>query len=367
MEAEDEARRTLSGLVRLVREENWQQAQDLLDLVRARGKNLAPLSPSANVVRRVLRLIRDEYASAYWGRQVEADRDSLQKLLSARDDSVSDYTRPLPELRERLLDSLDELERESRAVEEFLKRAAQHKRTFQVLVAEGGPHCEGVLLAESLAREGIATTLVPDSAVFALMPRVSKVILGTDSVLCRRRPPGREAVHAYFVPFCFWWAVDGVQMAFHAQVIAHHVDCVVKFNTNLGLSGARIEDSTMEWLLRIGHKMRRPCDLAPCGSHALALAARHCAVPLLVCAPGATLTPQLPCSESTYQQMGSPEPLGPEPRSGKALLLNPTSDIVPPDLVPLLVTSAGGHAPSYVYRLLSEVYHPDDHSLTASS
>lgn len=322
MEAEDEARRTLSGLVRLVREEEWKQAQELLDLVRARGKNLAPLSPSANVVRRVLRLIRDEYASAYWGRQVEADRDSLQKLLSARDDSVSDYTRPLAGLREQLLDSLDELEREllhsaenvaaqgpehiqsgdllltqgrSRAVEEFLKRAAQHKRTFQVLVAEGGPCCEGVLLAESLAREGIATTLVPDSAVFALMPRVSKVILGTDSVL----------------------ADGGLQ--------------------------------------------------APCGSHALALAARHCAVPLLVCAPGATLSPQLPCSESAYQQMGSPEPLGPEPRSGKALLLNPASDIVPPDLVPLLVTSAGGHAPSYVYRLLSEVYHPDDHSLTASS
>lgn len=320
MDAEAEARLTLTGLLRLIREEPWQQAEELLDLVRARGKNLAPLSPSANVVRRVLRLIRDEYASAYWGRQVEADRDSLQKLLSARDDSVSDYTRPLPGLREQLLDSLDELERElrhsaenvaaqgpehiqsgdllltqgrSRTVEAFLKRAAQNQRTFQVLVAEGGPRCEGVQLAESLARVGIATTLVPDSAILALMPRVSKVILGTDCVL----------------------ADGGLQ--------------------------------------------------APCGSHALALAARHCAVPLLVCAPGATLSPQLPCSESAYQQLGSPEPLGPEPRSG-ALLLNPASDCVPPDLVPLLVTSAGGHAPSYVYRLLSEVYHPDDHALTAS-
>lgn len=210
MDAEAEARLTLTGLVRLVREEQWQQAQELLDLVRARGKNLAPLSPSANVVRRVMRLIRDEYASAILGHQVEADRDSLQKLLLARDESVSDYTRPLPGLREQLLDSLDELERElrhsaenvaaqgpehiqsgdllltqgrSRTVEAFLKRAAQNQRTFQVLVAEGGPRCEGIQLAESLARVGIATTLVPDSAILALMPRVSKVILGTDCVL----------------------------------------------------------------------------------------------------------------------------------------------------------------------------------------
>ncbi|KAL1435666.1 hypothetical protein MTO96_010961 [Rhipicephalus appendiculatus] len=279
MDAEAEARHTLTGLVRLVREEQWQQAQELLDLVRARGKNLAPLSPSANVV--------------------EADRDSLQKLLSARDESVSDYTRPLPGLREQLLDSLDELERElrhsaenvaaqgpehiqsgdllltqgrSRTVEAFLKRGPLRTSAhFRFWWQRGGPRCEGVQLAESLARVGIATTLVPDSAILALMPRVSKVILGTDCVL----------------------ADGGLQ--------------------------------------------------APCGSHALALAARHCAVPLLVCAPGATLSPQLPCSESAYQQLGSPEPLGPEPRSG-ALLLNPASDCVPPDLV----------------------YHPDDHVLTAS-
>uniref|UniRef100_A0A023GKQ4 Translation initiation factor eIF2B subunit beta n=1 Tax=Amblyomma triste TaxID=251400 RepID=A0A023GKQ4_AMBTT len=321
MDAEAEARLTLSRLVQLVRDDQWHQAQELLDLVRARGKKLSPLSTSANVVRRVLRLIRDEYASAYLGRQVEADWDSLQKLLSARDNSVSDYTRPLPGLREQLLESLDELERElrhsaenvaaqgpehiqsgdllltqgrSRAVEDFLKRAAQSRRTFQVLVAEGAPRCEGLQLAESLARVGIATTLVPDSAILALMPRVSKVILGTDSVL----------------------ADGGLQ--------------------------------------------------APCGSHALALAARHCAVPLLVCAPGATLSPQLPCSESSFQHLGSPEPVGPEPQSSGVVLLNPASDCVPPDLVPLLVTSGGGHATSYVYRLLSEVYHPDDHALTAS-
>jgi translation initiation factor eIF-2B subunit beta len=29
---------------------------------------------------------------------------------------------------------------------------------------------------------------------------------------------------------------------------------------------------------------------------------------------------------------------------------------VPPDLVSLFVTNTGGHQPSYIYRLLSEMY-----------
>jgi translation initiation factor 2B subunit (eIF-2B alpha/beta/delta family) len=36
---------------------------------------------------------------------------------------------------------------------------------------------------------------------------------------------------------------------------------------------------------------------------------------------------------------------------------------VPPDLVDLLVTNAGVHAPSYAPRLLAEMYAPEDHDL----
>ena len=39
------------------------------------------------------------------------------------------------------------------------------------------------------------------------------------------------------------------------------------------------------------------------------------------------------------------------------------SDYVPPELINLFVTNNGSHQPSYVYRLMSEYYHPKDHSL----
>jgi len=41
----------------------------------------------------------------------------------------------------------------------------------------------------------------------------------------------------------------------------------------------------------------------------------------------------------------------------------PTFDYVPPELVTLFISNIGGNAPSYLYRLLSELYHPDDHEL----
>lgn len=42
---------------------------------------------------------------------------------------------------------------------------------------------KGHKLAADLATANIATTLIPDSAIFAMMARVNKVIIGTHSVM----------------------------------------------------------------------------------------------------------------------------------------------------------------------------------------
>ena len=41
----------------------------------------------------------------------------------------------------------------------------------------------------------------------------------------------------------------------------------------------------------------------------------------------------------------------------------PAYDFVPPDMCNLYVTNNGSHLPSYMYRLLGEYYHPNDHEL----
>ena len=70
----------------------------------------------------------------------------------------------------------------SRTVSEFLKYAAK-KRKFQVIVAESAPGYDGQQMALTLAQAGIETTLITDSAIFAMMARVNKVILTCHAVL----------------------------------------------------------------------------------------------------------------------------------------------------------------------------------------
>lgn len=66
----------------------------------------------------------------------------------------------------------------SKAVEEFLKKAAK-KRKFEVIVVESGPLYSGQETANVLSASNIETTLITDSAIFAIMARVNKVIVGT--------------------------------------------------------------------------------------------------------------------------------------------------------------------------------------------
>jgi len=52
------------------------------------------------------------------------------------------------------------------------------------------------------------------------------------------------------------------------------------------------------------------------------------------------------------------------PVLSKVSSVAPVFEYVPPDLVTLLISNLSGHAPSYVYRLLSELYNPDDYELS---
>mgnify|MGYP000252025120 CR=1 FL=1 len=71
----------------------------------------------------------------------------------------------------------------SKTVEHFLKAAAAKRRNFQVIVCEGSPMYGGHEMAKSLAEAGIDTIVIHDSATFAIMARVNKVLLSAHAVL----------------------------------------------------------------------------------------------------------------------------------------------------------------------------------------
>ncbi|EPQ31794.1 uncharacterized protein PFL1_01126 [Pseudozyma flocculosa PF-1] len=70
----------------------------------------------------------------------------------------------------------------SKTTEAFFKAAAKDRK-FTVIVAETAPLYTGHTLARSLSSAKISTLLIPDSNIFAVMPRVSKVVLGGHAIL----------------------------------------------------------------------------------------------------------------------------------------------------------------------------------------
>ncbi|XP_015787247.1 translation initiation factor eIF-2B subunit beta [Tetranychus urticae] len=321
--------RTMDLLEKGVKGCAWNSAQDLISIFTCIGDLLSKADPietvPTNIVLRVLKGIRDEYVTASsknpGDKSIGFDtEESLPKMMISDDLATHDYAQPFKDLKENIIDYLSELDSEleasveniasksleqissgqviltagkSKSVEAFLKYAAKYM-TFQVFVAESEPSGNGTELAMKLAEAGINTILIPDSAIFAIMPRVNKVIIGTHSVMA-----------------------------------------------NGGLK-------------------------AVSGSYALAYAAKNHSVPLTVCTPIFKITPNYLISHDqvAFNKFVSPHQILPfheSPFSTETEVVNPVFDYVPPELVNGFVTNWGCYTPSYVYRLLSELYHRRDY------
>lgn len=90
----------------------------------------------------------------------------------------------------------------------FLYFSSPHAAAAQVVVAEGAPYLEGLTMAQQLQSAGIATLVIPDVSIFALMARVNKVLIGAQAVLATGGilgPSGSklvaQAAKHYRVPF----------------------------------------------------------------------------------------------------------------------------------------------------------------------
>ena len=364
-------RRTVALLKQIIGSTKWQNAAELLVLLRGLGRELHEVGGFRepvieNIVRRVMAAVREEAVAGETDgndapqRKAAADsgRLSLQSILWAlpqhvknppnravsRGDShkrqssmestvnvelqssLSDEFPPAfyakrPELKQAVIEAIQEIVTEledvhgtideqatshihageviltygkSTTVESFLKAAASKKRKFQVVVCEAAPMYGGHEMAKSLAEAGIDTIVIHDSATFAIMARVNKVLLSAHAVLA-----------------------------------------------NGGL-------------------------VASSGSNMVALAAHNNAVPVVVITGMFKLCPMYPHDgQDTLNDLVSPSYVMDLKEMGDVLfrdveLINPVHDYIKPELVKLFVTNVGSFQPSYIYRLLAEYYHSDD-------
>ncbi|KAL4447758.1 hypothetical protein ABPG75_004977 [Micractinium tetrahymenae] len=208
----------------------------------------------------------------------------------------------------------------SRTVLHFLRRAAE-KRNFEVVVAEAAPTYQGQQMAAELAAAGIHATLIPDSAIFAMMARVNKVIATAHALLANGSVMAPVGMHV-------------VAMAARRHSVPFVVLCGIYKLSTLFPHNPSVNFNDF----------RDPADLLPRDHEAVALPRRARAEALLRLA-----------EEGNEWRAGLPSGL-PE-----LTVANPCYDYVPPELISLFVTDQGhGFMPSYVYRQLTEFYHRQD-------
>ncbi|KAG0669460.1 Translation initiation factor eIF-2B subunit beta [Kluyveromyces marxianus] len=208
---------TLQILMRYVSAIRWTSTDDLITQIKKFGNSLEKAHPyeytCGNVVRRVLSMIRDE---------IEEEQNTAEPMISSMfnllqkpmtDAKVKKTQDTRVDVRQTIVQSIrdliDEIKNiddgiqqiaielihdkeilltptpDSKTVLRFLLKARdRHSRNFTVLVTEGFPNNTAVAheFAKKLSEHDIETIVIPDSAVFALMPRVGKVILGAKTV-----------------------------------------------------------------------------------------------------------------------------------------------------------------------------------------
>mmetsp|Transcript_32710 Transcript_32710/g.43061 ORF Transcript_32710/g.43061 Transcript_32710/m.43061 type:complete len:377 (-) Transcript_32710:133-1263(-) len=213
------AKQTLDLLRTMVGHCRWATTAELMKNLQAVARILISAQPMelgiGNIIRRMLYLIREEHATLLKVMQQQKTgtseqlQPSLQSVLAGTELSM-DYTTVLPDLRQHVMESLGELIGEledvydticesalehihaneiiltfghSRSVLKFFKHVADKKRSFTVVVAEQATTFAGHEMARKLAESSIEAIVIPDSAVYAMMGRVNKVIMPCTAVM----------------------------------------------------------------------------------------------------------------------------------------------------------------------------------------
>ncbi|GAB2267497.1 hypothetical protein Dimus_002480 [Dionaea muscipula] len=243
------------------------------------------------------------------GKSKSADKSSRSRklkhdIIEAVNELIQDITTCHEQIAEQAVEHIHQNEviltlGRSRTVMEFLCAAKEKKRSFRVFVAEGAPRYQGHVLAKELVSRGLQTTVITDSAVFAMISRVNMVIIGAHAVMANGgiiAPVGMNmvalAAQRHAVPF--------------VVVAGSHKLCP-------------LYPHNPEVLL---NELKSPSDLLDFGEF------------------------------SDCMDFGSGAPL--------LHVVNPIFDYVPPKLVSLFITDTGGHNPSYMYRLIADYYSADD-------
>jgi translation initiation factor eIF-2B subunit beta len=215
--------------------------EDLLNLIKHLGRSFIAMDQLqfsiGNIVKRILFIIREEVDKLTSFRENNLDSQSNLKKLSnvtslnlltdyknikmmTRKDSkveeeqekkvsVSNIEKITPEMKNNILLNIEDLISEldlttelinaktnkhineneviltanhSDQLEDFFIECSKKKK-FKVYIAESSPSLNGFIQAKNLIKKGIDTTIIEDTEIYSIIPKITKVIIGTRAIV----------------------------------------------------------------------------------------------------------------------------------------------------------------------------------------
>ena len=215
--------------------------EDLLNLIRNLGKSFISMDQLqfsiGNIVKRILFIIREEVDKLISFRENNSDSKSNLKKLSnvtslnlltdyknikmmTRKDSkieedqekkisVSNIEKISPDMMNNILQNIEELISELETTSDIIKEKANEHindndiiltanhsdqledffiecsktKKFKVIVSKSSPKLNGYIQAKNLIKNGIDATLIEDTGIYSIMPKITKVIIGTRAIV----------------------------------------------------------------------------------------------------------------------------------------------------------------------------------------
>ncbi|XP_044762223.1 translation initiation factor eIF-2B subunit beta [Coccinella septempunctata] len=317
----DIAMRTQELLKFMISAKNWETAQELMELIRTNIKLVEKTLPhqivAINVMRHFLKIIREEYDS---GLKRKGEDTTLHHMITELNSGpATDYSKKLPSLKDDLLlrasEYRAELESSSANVS---SRAVDQIFATEVILTYGKSNLVEQFLKAAAKEKPMHVVVVESSQVLgghtmaanlAKVPNIRVSLIPDTNVFDLMTRTNKVIIGTHLV-----YADGGL------QTIA--------------------------------------------GVHNVAATAKYFSVPVIVLTHMYKLTPKFTVSCEEYQSArnAGSRKLWETCNTSKFNIVDPIFDYVPPELIQLfIIAHQNGYSPSYIHRLLMEVYHKDDY------
>lgn len=376
----DVAKKTVGILNNMIERNSWPTARHLIEALKGVCAYIDSLklveTAAGNMTRRIMRIIRDECQN-FNAHQEDALESSNKDETT--NDNYLDLDMSKTGVKENIIEGIQELESElrdssksiaeqaidyiasdeiiltlgkSKVIEKFLK-AIGGKRKFTVIVVELAPFYSGREMAKSLNKEGISTLIIPDSAVFAIMSRVNKVIIGCHSMMANggiKAPASSHSIALAAKHFSVPLIVCCPMYKLTPEYLVLHDDAAFKQFSNLHAAF--------------------PEPFAPQQHHSNNDVSGEISELQRLHISDSGKEESKSQEEIVAKKPGGVEGSGGEATNDNSILnqatstveaLHSTFDYLPPELITLFVSNIGGNSPSYVYQLLNELYCKSDY------